>query len=113
MPLGVGMTFMPVIAAATSGVPGKEAGLASGLINTSQQMGGALGLAILSGVAASVTVAASHVSAATALVQGYDRAFLAGAVLMLLATILAATVIKQKRPAPGHQQQQQVVIEGV
>src|SRR5205823_4570767 len=39
MPLGVGMTFMPIIAAATSGVPSSEAGLASGLISTSQQMG--------------------------------------------------------------------------
>jgi len=54
MPIGIGFTIMPTIAAATSGVPAQKAGLVSGLINTSQQMGGALGLSILSGVAASV-----------------------------------------------------------
>jgi hypothetical protein len=59
IPFGMGMTFMPIIAAATSGVPGREAGLASGLISTSQQMGGALGLSILSGVAATVTASSA------------------------------------------------------
>ncbi len=62
IPIGIGMTFMPVIAAATSGVRPQESGLASGLITTSQQMGGALGLSILSGIAASVTAAAVHLS---------------------------------------------------
>jgi hypothetical protein len=48
IPFGIGMTFMPIIVAATSGVAGHESDLASGLITTSQQMGGALGLSILS-----------------------------------------------------------------
>jgi len=102
MPIGIGMTFMPVIAAATSGVPGNEAGLASGLINTSQQMGGALGLAILSGVAASATAAAVHVTPVAALVNGYDRAFLIGALFMVIAALLALTIIKEQRPSAAH-----------
>ncbi|HKR81938.1 MAG TPA: MFS transporter [Candidatus Saccharimonadales bacterium] len=103
MPIGVGMTFMPTMAAATSGVPGNEAGLASGLLNTSQQMGGALGLAILSGVAASVA-AGTHGSPVAALVHGYDRAFLVASFMMMFAALLAATVIKQQKRAKANHQ---------
>jgi EmrB/QacA subfamily drug resistance transporter len=99
MPLGMGMTFMPIIAAATSGVPGHQAGLASGLINTSQQMGGALGLSILSGIAASVTASSAYLGRAGALVHGFDRAILAAVAFLLFAAILAILVIRQpKRP---------------
>ncbi|MDB5176248.1 MAG: EmrB/QacA subfamily drug resistance transporter [Candidatus Saccharibacteria bacterium] len=97
MPVGMGLTFMPIIAAATSGVPAHEAGLASGLISTSQQMGGALGLAILSGVAASVTASSAHLGALGAVVHGYDRALLVGLAFILVAAALGATVIKQPR----------------
>jgi EmrB/QacA subfamily drug resistance transporter len=101
IPFGIGMTFMPIIAAATSGVPAHESGLASGLITTSQQMGGALGLAILSGVAASVTAASAHLGKAGALVHGFDRAMLLGIVFMLFASLLAMMVIKQPRKPQG------------
>ncbi|HEX5456440.1 MAG TPA: MFS transporter [Candidatus Saccharimonadales bacterium] len=101
MPFGIGMTFMPVIAAATSGVPGREAGLASGLINTSQQMGGALGLSILSGIDASVATAAGG-SPLQAQVHGYSRAFAAAAIFQLFALILAVMVIKQRKPADSN-----------
>jgi MFS family permease len=97
IPLGIGMTFMPLIAAATAGVPAKESGLASGLISTSQQMGGALGLAILSGVAASVTAASSHLGATGALVHGFDRGMLVGLIFMLIAALLAVVVIRQPK----------------
>jgi len=97
IPFGMGMTFMPIIAAATSGVRSDQSGLASGLINTSQQMGGALGLTILSGVAASVTASSTQLGMLKALVAGYDRAFLVAVAFMLLAVFLAITVIKQKK----------------
>jgi len=97
IPLGMGMTFMPIIAAATSGVPANEAGLASGLINTSQQMGGAFGLAILSGVAASVAAGSARLGTLPALVHGYDRAFMVSAAFALFAIVLAITVIRQPR----------------
>ena len=101
MPIGIGITMMPVIAAATSGVPAHESGLASGLITTSQQMGGALGLAILSGVAASATASAMHLGPAMAVVHGYHMAFLADVVFMVIAATVAITIIRQKQ-APAH-----------
>jgi EmrB/QacA subfamily drug resistance transporter len=97
IPIGVGMTFMPVIAAATSGVPSHESGLASGLITTSQQMGGALGLSILSGVAASVTASSLSLGKAGALVHGFDRAILVGMLFMLFAAVLAVLVIREPK----------------
>jgi MFS family permease len=99
MPLGIGMTMMPTIAAATSGVPADEAGIASGLITTSQQMGGALGLSILSGIAASVTTRSLHLGSTAAALQGYHAAFLVAASFMIVASIVAAAVIRgSKRP---------------
>ena len=103
MPLGIGMTMMPTIAAATSGVPGHEAGIASGLISTSQQMGGALGLSILSGAAATVMANSIHLGAVEASVRGYHAAFLIAAVFILLACLSAILVIRSpKHPAPEH-----------
>lgn len=101
MPIGYAMTFMPLIAAATSGVSADRSGLASGLINTSQQMGGAVGLAVLSGVAAAVTENAIHFSKNAAMVLGFDRAYFVAAFFLLFAVTLAITVIKQKKYAKG------------
>lgn len=85
--VGLGFSFVPVTIAAVSGVPDHEQGLASGLINTSQQVGGALGLAILAAISISVTGSSRDPAV---LVEGFQDAFLAGAgfaVLGLLATL--------------------------
>src|SRR6202012_1931438 len=77
--VGLGFSFVPVTIAAVTGTEPHEAGLASGLINTSQQVGGALGLAILATVANSRTpdlLHAGHHNTAIALTKGFDRAFL-------------------------------------
>lgn len=100
MPFGIGMTMMPIIAAATSGVPSHEAGIASGLINTSQQMGGALGLSVLSGVATSVTAGALHLGAAEAAIRGYHAAFFVTIGFLVFASIAALLIVKTpKKPA--------------
>ena len=94
--LGFGIQFVAVVVAATAGVPSDESGLASGLINTSQQIGGALGLAILAVVAQATTAfALSHGSnAANASVLGFQRAFLTAAILMGIALLIAIFVIR-------------------
>jgi MFS family permease len=99
--LGVGAAFgfMAVILASTVGVPEHEAGLASGLLNTSQQMGAALGLAALAAVAAYVTDAADPGGNLAALNSGYHTAFLAGACCVVLGALLAAVLLRLPKGA--------------
>ena len=105
MGLGMGATFVSVTIAATSGVPGHESGLASGILNTTQQVGGALGLAVLSGVAASqATHAAATQTAAQAMtpfaqLQGYHAAYYTAVCFALGASLVATFVIKQQKNA--------------
>lgn len=101
MPAGYGMSYPSAYAAATSGVPARQAGLASGLINTAQQMGGAVGLAVISAVAASHTASLTRHSGPQALTSGYNLAMAVAAGLTLLASVIAATVIRVRRPAPA------------
>jgi EmrB/QacA subfamily drug resistance transporter len=85
MSIGMGLVFVPITLMATSGVPEADSGLASGLFNTAQQVGGSLGLAILSTLAASRTASllSGHgVTHAEALVSGYHVAFLAAAIML-------------------------------
>jgi EmrB/QacA subfamily drug resistance transporter len=101
MPVGFGMTFPAAYAAATSGVPVRQAGLASGLITTAQQIGGAIGLAVISAVAASYTASLTRDSVPQALTSGYDLAMAAAAGFTLLASIIAITVIRTGRSIAG------------
>ena len=97
--IGLGFSFVPVTIAAVSGVKPHEAGLASGLINTSQQIGGALGLAILATLANSRTQSLLHGgthSTSVALTKGFDRAFLVGAGFAVVGAILASVLISSR-----------------
>ncbi|MGW0737307.1 MFS transporter [Streptomyces sp. NPDC002851] len=85
MMLGAGLAATPLASLATSGAAPEDAGLVSGLINTSRVMGGALGLAVLSTVAASVTGGAQDAEALTA---GYAAAFRASGFLLLAAVVV-------------------------
>ncbi|MFI5985271.1 MFS transporter [Streptomyces sp. NPDC051555] len=84
--LGLGLAMLPVTAAATAGVDRREAGLASGLVNTSRQVGGALGLAILATIA-SRTAGGSSSPGAQALTAGYGHAFLVAALFTACAAL--------------------------
>jgi EmrB/QacA subfamily drug resistance transporter len=93
---GAGMAFNPVLLAAMSDVSPEESGLASGVVNTSFMMGGALGLAILASVAANETssLAAAGNDHLEALVGGYHVAFIAGAVFAALAAVIGGTLLR-------------------
>ncbi len=103
MSAGLGFTFVPLTLIATTNVADEDAGLASGLFNSSQQIGGALGLAILSTVAASTTTGAlpdggapTGLQQASALVNGYQMAFAVGAGLMIVGVMITALFIRRR-----------------
>jgi EmrB/QacA subfamily drug resistance transporter len=94
--VGLGFAFVSVTIGAVAGTTDEDAGLASGLINTSQQVGGALGLAILAAVANASTDNAVGVSRLVALNDGFRDAFLVGAFFALAGAILAAVLIDSR-----------------
>jgi EmrB/QacA subfamily drug resistance transporter len=96
--LGLGAVFMPLTLIATTGLEDDDQGLASGLFNTSQQIGGALGLAILSTLATSKMSSAGG-SPAHALVVGFHWAFAAAAVIMLAALIVMLALLRKEHVA--------------
>jgi EmrB/QacA subfamily drug resistance transporter len=97
--IGLGLSFVPVTIAAVTGTRPHEAGLASGLVNTAQQIGGALGLAILATVANSRTKDLLHAgghSKAAALTSGFQHAFLVGAGFAVVGAILTIVLISSR-----------------
>jgi EmrB/QacA subfamily drug resistance transporter len=102
--LGSGMSFNPLLLAAMNDAAPSEAGLASGVVNTSFMMGGAIGLAILASLAAARTdgLLASGEGSLAALNGGYQIAFLVGALFAAAAAVLAATLLRAGRAAPAH-----------
>ncbi len=109
MAAGMAVTFVLVTVTATSGISHKESGLVSGLLNTAQQIGGALGLAVLSVISTQTTkdqMVAAHGNPAmlpSALVHGFQDGFRAAVVFALLASVVALVVLKSRKPGkiPG------------
>lgn len=115
--LGLGITFAPATLLGTSGVEGQDAGLASGLLNTAQQVGGAIGLAVLSTLAAnrtsSVLGALGHVPTRAAMlsaeVDGFHVAFIGGALLFVAGLLAAVTLLRRTHLA--HMESRSLVAE--
>jgi EmrB/QacA subfamily drug resistance transporter len=102
---GLGLGLVPATIVAVQGVPAAQSGLASGLLNTSRLVGGALGLAVLTTIATSHAHSAIAAGASPALAQtdGYQLAFVVGAALCLLGAVAAAVLLRPRdeAPAPG------------
>jgi MFS family permease len=104
MSIGMGVTFVSLTLVATTNVEESDAGLASGIFNTSQQIGGALGLAILSSIANSRTSSflggivgkPSFLDNQEALVSGFQTAFIVAAALVAAGTLIAALLLRQR-----------------
>jgi EmrB/QacA subfamily drug resistance transporter len=104
MSVGMGLTFVPVTLMATTNVAAEDAGLASGLFNTAQQVGGALGLAVLSTLAADHTVSVlsglghrpSQAEGLAALVDGFNVAFTAAALLVVVSAVLLPIAVRRR-----------------
>ncbi len=101
--LGMGMTFVPMNSTALIGIDPRDAGVASALVNTTQQVGGSLGIALLNTVAATAATGylAGHLGSADAIrsaaVHGYTTAFTVSAVLLAFAAIVAGVLIRATR----------------
>jgi MFS family permease len=102
--LGAGSSFAALMTLAMSGATREDAGLASGLVNTSAQVGGALGLAVLATLSATRThdLTAAGKTTASALTSGYHLAFLIGAVLLVVSAIIGATVLESAEAPAAH-----------
>jgi len=107
---GAGLSFPSLMSLAMSGVAREDAGLASGLVNTTLQVGGAIGLAVLATMSTNRTsdLLAGGASEAVALTDGFKLAFLIGAGIALAAVVVAVTVLKPAEAAA----QEEPVTEG-
>lgn len=98
---GLGLTFVPITLAGTSEARGEDAGLVSGLLNTAQQVGGSIGLAVLATLAGSRTThvhtSTAHVPGSAARVSGFHIAFTAATILLGAAFVIVALRLKTRR----------------
>jgi len=105
--VGIGVTpmFVAVATAANAGVPAEKAGLAASLLNASQQLGGALGLAILTAIATSQTQQqlAAHSSPSHALVSGFQRGLFVGSIFLVAAAFIALRATNTRAETPESQ----------
>jgi len=101
---GIGLSFTPLMTLAMAGATQEDAGLASGLVNTTAQVGGALGLAVLATLSAtrSDNLADGGEAAASALTSGYHQAFLIAVGLMVAAIVIAVTVLQPEGRAQAN-----------
>src|SRR3954470_5597921 len=102
---GMGLSFVPVTIASLTGVDRSDAGVASGLVNTSRQIGGAIGIAVVSAIAATSTANFSGAPAgsAQALDHGFQTALYTLLGLLVLGAVVALTLVRPKAPAPAAQ----------
>ena len=104
--IGLALSFVPMVIGGLTGVKQSDAGVASGLFNTSQQIGGAIGVAVATTIATTFTTrfvddhAGSSLLGAHALTHGFEIAFYVLAALMLLGAVIAGTFIESKPAAP-------------
>jgi EmrB/QacA subfamily drug resistance transporter len=103
--LGIGSAFMPLLTIAMADIPPADSGLGSGITNVSQQISGALGLAVLSTVAANHTkgLLAAHHGVTSSLISGYHLAFLVGAAAVVTGIALAFLLLRPRREEPDLQ----------
>jgi EmrB/QacA subfamily drug resistance transporter len=101
--LGIGNAFMPLLTIAMADVPAADSGLGSGITNVSQQISGALGLAVLSTIAANRTkgLLSAHQGLTTSLIGGYQLAFVIGAATITVGIVLAFAVLRPRRAEPA------------
>jgi EmrB/QacA subfamily drug resistance transporter len=111
--IGLGFSFVPISIAALAGVQPAEAGLASGLINTSQQVGGALGVAVLSTIATSTTSNAveSGTGIPLALTDGFQAAFIGAAAIAVMGVLAALVLIRREDLTPDEVFEGEPVLE--
>ena len=103
--LGIGNAFMPLLTMAMADVPAADSGLGSGITNVSQQISGALGLAVLSTIAANRTkgLLSAHQGLTSSLIGGYHLAFLVGATTIIVGIGLAFALLRPRQAQPGLQ----------
>ena len=110
MAVGLGMSFVPITIAATTGVAPQDSGVASGLLNTTQQVGGSIGLAVLSTVSTTRVTDALHQGASlpAALTHGFKGGFTIAAILCAAAAVLALILLPRRRRDPKNSEAETV-----